>query len=129
MKAENAKEFVEVWTEELNRTALLWNSLPENKMEGFREFLTEYKEFIGYATFHTYGKDAVIELLNGGLEPDTLGLTSRASLSAEEEGHDVMEIFDEKHSEELKKMIESKERHDRKKFGPEDPNKKSGVVQ
>lgn len=123
MKAENAGGFVKVWTEELNRTAMLWNSLPKNKMEGFREFLTEYKEFIGYATFHVYGSKAVIELLNGGLDPEVIGLTLRTDSDDEVFEKWFVENFAAREDKNPTKPDKSL----RRMFG--DPNKKSDVVQ
>jgi len=71
--AKDAKEFVDVWYAELNRTSMLWNSLPEEETKRFREFLEEYKGFIGIAAVHTYSKEQIIEALNSGIDPEVFG--------------------------------------------------------
>ena len=127
MKATNAQEFIEVWSAEVNRAGILWNSLPKRYNEGFHEFLDTYKEFIGIALFDTYGKEAVVDLLDRGvITPEDIGMTSMGDMTP-----DMAEVYDrfsEASDEELKAMIASKERFDRKKINPPDQHSKSGVV-
>ena len=126
MNAKNAEEFVQVWIDELNRTGILWNSLPRRYNDGFHEFLREYKEFIGIALFDTYGKDAVIDLLNREIiQPEDIGMTSMVDMTSDMK--DVYDMFSAASDEELKKMIEAKDRYDRQKIRPIDKNAKSGV--